>query len=71
MSLFLKINNQKLNNLIIKRKKILCENMINQLQHNIEIEKIESLIKLDESVYNTYNLYNNNFINEKKIWKRL
>ena len=45
--------------------------MINQLQHNIEIEKIESLIKLDESVYNTYNLYNNNFINEKKIWKRL
>ena len=43
-------------NLIIKRKKILCENMINQLQHNIEIEieKKESLIKLDESVYNTY-----------------
>ena len=54
-------------NLIIKRKKILCENMINQLQHNIEIEKIESLIKLDESVYNTYKLYNNNYINSINV----
>ena len=60
------INNKKINEL--KRK---FDKEIKNLKYNKEIQNMNNIKKLNEIVYNTYNIYNNNYYNAINIYKIL